>query len=505
MSLPLRVQIEIEKERRRRLRAGRTPAKVTEHYGEWLASARSELRKTEDDPADAEAASNVRWDYRHFVHGQAVLDRVTAGELRRVLFQWPIRHGKTQHNTIGYGAYRIERRPATRLLICSYNQVMADKFSRKIRTLTRDRGVALSLERDSAREWETIDGGGVRALGAGTGAASIDADGIIIDDPIGSRGDAESQATRDAVWDWITNDILARCEPHTWVVMQMSRWHKDDPSGRLQDRQAGRWHLVDLPGRAIKYDPSKPLTADNKPDELGRAEGEALWPELRGSDWLDEKRAELNEYGFASLIQGRPRPREGGMFQWDWWQLIPEAPLKGRVVRYWDLAGTDAIGGNDPDWTSGAAASRMPDKRTALLDMARFRCGVFERDAKIEQVAREDKATYGVQRLVWWIETEAGIDGKRRTAVLVRRIQALGITVYTEHPTGDKVFRAEPLASKAQAGNVVLVKGEWNDAFRTEAADFPFGTHDDQIDSAGAADSKLDDDVGGYGSSSHKV
>jgi predicted phage terminase large subunit-like protein len=63
--------------------------------------------------------------------------------------------------------------------------------------------------------------------------------------------------------------------------------------------------------------------------------------------------------------------------------------------------------------------------------------------------------------------------------------------VYTEHPTGKKIHRAEPLASKAEAGNVVLLRGPWNDAFRSEAADFPNGKHDDQIDAAAGADSKL--------------
>jgi len=432
-------------------------------FGDWLKVARGEFR----------------WTAPHFVHMQAALDRVTAGELRRVLFNVAVRHGKTELNTISYGAYRIEREPTTRILVCTYSQQQAHKLSRDIRRLVRKRGVPLSPDRDSVSEWDTLAGGGIRVVGVGTGVASVNADLIIIDDPIGKREDAESPAHRDRVWDWLTSDIMARCEPHTAVLFSMPRWHQDDPAGRIRDRQGDRWHIIDLPGKAEPNDP------------LGRTEDELLWPELRGQEWMDEMRTDLGEYGFASLMQGRPRPREGGMFRWEWWQLMDARPASGDMVRYWDLAGTQPKGrGHDPDWTAGALLCRMPDKRTAIVDVERFRKSIAARDAEIESVCREDLLAYQ-GRIRWWIETEAGIAGEERTAELVRRLQGVGMPVYTEHPTGSKVLRAEPLASKAEAGNLVLCPGDWRDAFRAEAADFPHGKHDDQIDAAAGADAKL--------------
>ena len=427
----------------------------------------------------ADARPEYQWDARHFVAMQRVLDDITSGRNRRAYFQVPIRHGKTEHNTIGYAVFRLEQDPATRVLVCSYNDRRAQKFSREIRRLAVARGVAMSADRNTAGEWETTAGGGVQAVGAGAGVAGVNADLILIDDPIGSRDDAESQAKRDQVWDWLTNDILARCEPKTAVVMTMSRWHQDDPAGRLLDQQSARWTILDLPAEA------------EKDDALGREIGEPLWPELRGAEWLQEKREELGAYGFASLLQGRPRPREGGMFKWAWWQLLPDVPKVGPMIRYWDLAGTEPKGkGHDPDYSAGTLACRMPDLRTAIVDVTRFRKSIAARDAELETIARADLEQYR-GRVRWWIETEAGIAGTERTAAIVRRLQAIGMPVSTEHPTGKKVHRAEPLASKAEAGNVVLCPGEWRDAFRAEAADFPNGKHDDQIDSAAGADSKL--------------
>lgn len=452
--------LELERETRRR-RA--LPPPPPPPFGEWIAKARP----------------NYRWDYRHFKAMQAVLDDVTAERVHRAFFQIAIRHGKTEHNTIAYAVYRLVCTPGrARILVGSYNQERADWLSLEIQKLALLCGVKI-VGRDTIRHWETAGGGSVRAVGAGAGTAGLNADVILLDDPIGKREDGESQATRDSVWDWITSDLLARCEPHTVVLFTMSRWHQDDPAGRLRDGQAGQWTVLDLPGRAEENDP------------LGRAVGEPLWPEMRGEEWLDAMRAEITEYGFASLIQGRPRPRAGGMFKWAWWQLLDAVPAVGQMVRYWDLAGTEPKGrGHDPDFSAGTLACRMLDRRTAIVDVERFRLSVAARDARLEEIARADLAAYA-GRVRWWIETEAGIAGADRTAALVRRLQALGMPVYTEHPTGNKTLRAEPLASMAEAGNVLLCPGAWRDPFRAEAADFPNGKHDDQIDSAGGAVSKL--------------
>lgn len=466
VTVPVEVQAAALLELRRRRRTPLTADPP--RFGTWIDDARPEHS----------------WNARHFKIMQDVLERIVAGTLKRVIFQVPIRHGKTEHNTYSFTAYNFARNPGFRCLLGSYNQRQADKFSRDIRKLVRAQGVPLSDERDAASEWETIAGGGLRAVGAGAGVASVNADGIVIDDPIGAREEAESPAHRQRVYDWLTNDILARCEPHTWVILTMSRWHQDDPVGRLIEQQRGRWYIVDLPAEAEVNDP------------LGRAVGEPLWPQLRDAQWLEDKRIELGSYGFASLLQGRPRPRDGGMFKWEWWQLLDIAPVCQRYIRYWDLAGTEPERGkNDPDFTAGTLSGRMADQRAVILHQAAFRRSVAARDAELERIAREDKAKYG-GRVAWWIEAEVGIAGSDRTGALVRRLNAIGMAVYTERATGKKTIRAEPLAAAAEAGNVCLgpddPKAPWRDAFRLEASDFSESAlHDDRVDSAAGSYNKL--------------
>jgi len=427
------------------------------------------------------ARTDFFWDAAHFRVMQETLDRVTSGELTRVIFQLPIRHAKSEHNTLSYQTYRLERDPTDRLLMFSHNEKLSHKFSRSVRRLAENRGVVMSRDRNTAGEWETEAGGGMMALGAGAGTASLNADLITIDDPIGKREHAESEIKRDWLWDWLTNDVLSRTEYHTPVILTMSRWHMDDIVGRILDDRAGTgWHVVDLPGRAEEDDP------------LGRALNAPLWPEERGEDFLTQKYQELGPYGFNSLIQGRPHPREGGMFKWDWWQEMDAVPAVGPMVRYWDTAGTDATGENDPDYTVGVLMCRMPDNRTAIVDVVRFRHSLSARNARMLEVCRDDVRTYG-NRVRWWIETETGIGGRERMTDMLRLFQNTGMAARAD-PRGqmlNKTLRAEPLAAKAEAGNISLCPGEWRSAFRFESIEFPGGNHDDQIDAAAGADAKL--------------
>lgn len=470
-------------------RSGDAASDVPDQYHEWMRERR--LTTSEGQPA--------RWDYRHFEYWGETLDEVTAGELLRVVVNAAIRHGKTEYMTIGYAAYRIIRDPTTRVIVGSYNQRQARKLSRAIKAIVRANGVDISPERDAQDEWETVAGGSVRAVGAGTGTASMNADLIFIDDPIGSRKEAESLAHRNQVWDWITNDILSRCEPHTAVIFSMPRWHVDDPAGRMRVHQADRWRFIDMPVRAESDD-----------DVLGRGKGELLWPELRTDEWLRFMETDLaSAYAVAALLYCRPRPREGGMFKFDWWtqstdgKPLAELPKCVRWIRYWDTAGSEPRKGKtEPDYTSGTLAGRMADGRTVLAHQAAFQKGVAARDAKMREVAKSDRKNF--PGVAWWIEREVGIGGTERTNALVRMIQALGIPCYTEGATGSKGLRAEPLQSAAEAGNVLLGPDDpeepWHDSFRLEACDFTGSgddLHDDRVDSTAGAYNKLSDPRGG--------
>ena len=187
---------------------------------------------------------NWDWPFQRPIYHE--LDKITHGDSRRLMVFMPPRHGKSELVTIRYTAWRLLCEPRLRIVIGSYNQRLANRFSRRIRSIYLDRLAAISRDEETddaalvlARtdEWETAAGGGVKAVGAGAGITGFGADLIIIDDPIKSRADAESKNNRERVEEWFHDDLMTRLEPNGSVILIQTRWHKDDLAGRLLLRQ----------------------------------------------------------------------------------------------------------------------------------------------------------------------------------------------------------------------------------------------------------------------------
>ncbi len=430
------------REQAEREQADTPKAKVTDHFGEWL---------KENNPGIVRGHPEWRWDYPHHLAMQAQLDRITAGLCKRAKFQIPIRHTKSEHNTIAYAVYRLQRNPRIRILIVSYDQPQADEFGLAAKRLAEDRGMRISREKNATGDWETVDGGRVKSSGIGAGFASKGFDLIIIDDPIGRREDAESAAYRKMVWNTITNDILARCEPETAVIFTMSRWNKDDPAARIDtqlesDLPGLAWETLDLPGEALGDDEF----GNPQPDPLGRKPGEPLWPEHRGKQWLAQKKIELLDYGFASLIQGRPRAQMGGIFKWDEWKLLDFWPKGGKLLRYWDLAGTKKrTDAHDPDFTAGVL-TRLKDDLFSIAHVRRFQCEIGERDARMVEQAEADVKKYG-QGVIYWFESQTGPGGYEATQKLARALRKTGVGSYNkQHRLNDPDKAKKPSSYNVQ-------------------------------------------------------
>ena len=66
-----------------------------------------------------------------------------------------------------------------------------------------------------------------------------------------------------------------------------------------------------------------------------------------------------------------------------------------------------------------------------------------------------------------------------------------GFVCKAERPTGDKAVRAEPYSIQIEAGNVKLLKGDWNQLFVDEHKTFPSGKYKDQIDASSGGFNKI--------------
>lgn len=468
-----------------RLDAMEAAGDVGDHYRPWL---------------DTLPGRMWKWDPPHLEHIQATLDRVTTGEVKRLIIELPPRHGKSEMVTIRYPVYRMQRDPSTRVILGAYNQALANKFSRKIRRLAKER-IEFSPDARGVEDWETVQGGGLRAVGAGGGVTGHGGDVIVIDDPVKSREEAESDTYRERVWEWFTDDIWTRKEPDAAVVVIMTRWHPDDLVGRLLDSEdTGEWEVVRLPANAEEDDPLDrgmvPCPSCSDTEEMvvtcgtcgGAGEvGAALWPERFDEEALADIARMLGPRSYAGLYQQSPRPREGDFFRWSWFDTVDEAPAGPDVkrVRAWDTAGSEGRG----DYTAGVLMSRTAAGVYIIEDVVKGQWSPAKRDEIMRATAEKDAQKYGRTGFEVWLEQEAGVAGTERTQATIRLLS--GYRVRAERVTGNKENRADPLAAQAEVGNVKLLRGKWHGEFLAELTDFPGGKHDDQVDAASMAFTKL--------------
>jgi predicted phage terminase large subunit-like protein len=60
-------------------------------------------------------------------------------------------------------------------------------------------------------------------------------------------------------------------------------------------------------------------------------------------------------------------------------------------------------------------------------------------------------------------------------------------------PEGDKIVRAKPFAAQAEAGNVKLLRGAWNNRWLNHMHGQPDIAHDDEMDAASGAFNEIAD------------
>lgn len=417
-----------------------------------------------------EVTPQFTWDWPHLRYIREHLNRVTSGEIKRLMVFVPPRHGKTEQGTVRYPVYRLEYQPTLRVILGAYNQTLANKFSRKARRIARER-FALSDERSAVEDWETLQGGGIRAVGVGGGITGQGGDLILIDDPVKSREEAESKAFRERVWDWYTDDLYTRLEPGGAIVLTMTRWHDDDLAGRiLKSDDAPNWTTITLPALAKNDDP------------MGRQPGQALCP-----DRYDEKSLlsikKIQGISFEALYQQNPVPDEGGNFKRGWlryWQQEADhVRLEGETSKRFALSDCRRFATVDlafslkttADYTVIASWAVTPESDLVLLDVVRDRMEGPDIIPAMKRAIAKHNLTYVAVESV----------GAQLTVIQQARRQGLPIRALSADK--DKISRSVTATILCESGKLYLpARASWLADYEAELLTFPSGAHDDMVD-----------------------
>ena len=426
----------------------------------------------------------------------AALVDVADGRCDRLIISMPPQEGKSQRASRRFPTWLLMRNQDLRIAIASYEHRTARRWGKAIRDdLASHELLPVAQGSTAADEW-TIEGhiGGVYSTGIGGALTGRPVDLLIIDDPVKGREEADSQTYRDRAWDWWTDTAAPRLAPGAPVVLILTRWHEDDLAGRLLAAEDGdRWRVLNIPAQA-DHDPNKGDT-----DPLGREPGE--WLESargRTAHQWEQIRTQVGSRTFTALYQGRPSPDSGDVLQRPWWRrystpLWTETVENGKpvrrvadaneVIQSWDMTFKDTKG---TDYVVGQVWVRQ-GPRVYLVDQVRARLSFTNTLAAFEQLTAK------------WPDAHAKLVEEKANGAAV--IDTLGKKIggiVPINPKESKLARASAASPYVEAGNVWLPDADLAraievdvDGFIEEAAAFPNGTHDDQVDAFSQATQRL--------------
>lgn len=410
--------------------------------------------------------------------------------INRLMVFMPPRHTKTTNVSRLFPGWFIGRNPDKRVMMASYGATLAQRNSRFVRNTIKSNlfaemfpGVRLSPDTASVAEWDIADHeGGCISAGVGGGFTGHGAHLLIVDDPIKSRAEAESETYREGLKEWYGDAYTRLEEPGNAIIIMHTRWHEDDLAGWLLTEHAEQWVVLRLPAFAETQEERDAFAKKYKlpvgePEPLGREPGEALWPAKYGKPELDDRAEKLGEYRFGSEYQQNPQPKSGGLFDAHLIKVIDLAPECVDMVRFYDLAVTEKL---KADYTVGLKLGVTRAEEFVILDVTR----VQKELPDVQEIIVQNATVDGPKTR---IRLEAEKAGLVQLQYLLRDTRMRPYTIDGKPPLGDKYVRAGPVAVRVKAGRVSMVKAEWNRAFLDELAMFNNGKHDDQVDALSGA------------------
>lgn len=430
--------------------------------------------------------------YVHGWHIDAIADHleaVTNGDITRLYVAVPPGCMKSLMVSVFWPAWEWGPRahPSYRYLGTSHSQSMAIRDNIKSRRLITspwfmslwgDKVLITGDQNEKTKYENTMTG--FRQAMAFTGMTGARGDRVLVDDPM-SVDDANSDPKRKAILTTFQEALPTRLnnpEKSAIVVIQQ-RLHQRDVIGLIEAKNLGYEGLV-LP---MEYEKTDRVTSIGFRDPRTQ-EGELLFPERFPREVVDRDKKIMGQYAVAGQFQQRPVPRGGGMFQREWFEVVPAAPVGVRWVRGWDLAATEKTDSNDPAYTAGVKLGVSPDGTYYIGHAVRRQVDAAKVLELIKNTAKQDGRDVPVD-----LPQDPGQAGKSQKLYYVK--QLAGWVVYCTPETGSKELRAQPVASQAEAGNIKVVEGDWNEDFLTEIESFPNGAFKDQVDALSRAFARL--------------
>lgn len=432
------------------------------------------------------------------------LQKVEDGEIKRLLGLMPPGSAKSVYTSVVFPTHFLGRFSKTSIIVASYGSELPRKFGRRARSIVdqpiyrRIFDCTLSEESAAVDEWALTNGSEWMARGILTGITGNRVDGVIWDDLIKGREQADSEQIRNKTWDAYFDDLLTRKKPQAWEIGINTRWHEDDPPGRIlppkyngesgwiKGQDGNDWYVVCLPAECERED-----------DLLGRKVGDILWPEWFTPEFFAPYKRKVRTWN--ALYQQRPAPESGDFFQADWlkpYHRPGDAPTPTEMPKRETLniygASDYAVTDNGGDYTVHVVVGVDPSSRIFLLDLWRKQASSDKWvEAMCDMVER--------WKPLGWAEESGQIKGSVGPFLEKRLRERKLYIVRAQFPTKViKAVRAQSVRGRmSMDGLYVPIGAPWYPDFKSELMAFPAGRNDDQVDALGLIGQVLDKMISG--------
>lgn len=413
------------------------------------------------------------------------LEAVASGEIRRLLVNVPPGTSKSTIIGVMYPAWLWGPggQPHHRYIGAAHEQGLAVRDNRMMRELVTSEWyqslwpITLAGDQNEKLYFENKSRG-FRQACAVASMTGRRGHTVAWDDPL-SPEKASSELHRETALRVFSETLPTRLNDpeESAIIVVMQRLHEADPSGHILENDLGYEHLC-IP---MEFEEGR-----MKPTAIGWADprtkdGELLDPVRFPAHVVERDKKAMGSYAWAGQMQQRPAPRGGGMFKREWFHVVGAAPAGCRWVRGWDLAATEK---ETAAYTAGVLIGMAPDGRFYIADATRIQGSAKQVENLLVATATQDGVSVKGS-----IPQDPGQAGKMQANYYVK--QLAGFDYRASPESGDKETRAGPLAAQSEAGNVFLVKGDWNREFLDELTTFPNGKFKDQVDAASRAFGEL--------------
>ena len=408
----------------------------------------------------------------HHIKIAEKLQKFLTGKNQRLIVNMPPRHTKSEFASFLFPAWMIGQNPRLKIIQATHTGELAIRFGRKIRNLMNTKeykgvfpDVTLRTDNQAAGRWETNLGGEYYAAGVGGAITGRGADLLIIDDPH-SEQDALSETAMDNAYEWYTSGPRQRMQPGGSIVIVMTRWSDKDLTGNLikkmGDLKADKWDIIEFPA-----------ILDDDDDKIRKP----IWPQYWKLEELDKVKASLVLSKWNAQWQQNPTYDGSSIIKREWWNIWEKGyiPKLEHIIQSYDTAFSKKETADYSAITTWGVFYPNEDSPANLILL----------DAYKERLEFPELRKEALEQYRYWNPDTVIIEAKASGQPLTYELRKIGIPVinFTPSKGQDKFSRVASVSPMFESGIIWAPDEDFADEVIEECASFPYGDHDDLVDS----------------------